>query len=241
MRLDLFLTETNMTESRTRAKNLIIMGKVFVNDQIVEKVAFDVKEGDNVRISEDYDASLGGIKLRKALQTFDLEVQGKKCLDIGASNGGFCDVLLDNGAENVIALDVGECALPLRLKQDERIIIMDKTNAKTLLPEHLPYTPEIITVDVSFISLTQILPNVFSCLAPNGYAVCLIKPQFECGKNALSKKGIVQSDKDVQKAIERIKSFCHSLNFVVRDTCLAPHPFDKKNQEYFIFLSKNIA
>ena len=241
MRLDLYLAEKTLTESRSRAQNLIKLGFVQINGVTAEKASYDVREGDKVTVKEDYAASLGGIKLQKALEFAEITVAGKKCLDIGASNGGFCDVLLQNGAENVIALDVGDCALPERLRTDKRIIVMDKTNARFLLPGDLPYAPDFITVDVSFISLTQILPVVFSCLTPGGDAVCLIKPQFECGKQSLSKKGIVLNKKTEQKTVEKIKDFCLTLGFSVRHLCPAPHPFENKNQEYLIILHKNIA
>ena len=187
MRLDIYLTK-NLIESRTRAQNLIKLGFVRINGVIAEKASYDVRENDEVTVESNYAASLGGIKLQKALECDKITAEGKKCLDIGASNGGFCDVLLNNGAQSVIALDVGECALPERLSADKRIFVMDKTNARFLQPEQLPYVPDFITVDVSFISLTQILPVVYSCLTPGGDAVCLIKPQFECGKQSLSKK-----------------------------------------------------
>ncbi|MBO4539598.1 MAG: TlyA family RNA methyltransferase [Clostridia bacterium] len=241
MRLDVYLTENNLTESRTRAQNLIKLGFVQINGVTAEKASYDVREGDDVAVKKDYAASLGGIKLQKALDQGDITANGKKCLDIGASNGGFCDVLLNNGAERVIALDVGECALPERLRTDSRIIVMDKTNARFVTPGDLPYAPDFITVDVSFISLTQILPVVFACLAPNGDAVCLIKPQFECGKQSLSKKGIVLNKKTEQKTVEKIKDFCMTLGFSVRNLFPAPHPFENKNQEYLIILHKNIA
>lgn len=242
MRLDLYLSEKTFTESRSRAQNLIKLGFVRVNGAIIKKSSFDVHEGDDVAVVGDYAASLGSIKLRHALdKTTDIDVKNKKCLDIGASNGGFCDVLLRYGADKVIALDVGECALPERLSADKRIFVMDKTNARFLLPEELPYAPDFITVDVSFISLTQILSVVFSCLAPGGDAVCLIKPQFECGKQSLSKKGIVLNKKTEQKTVDKIKDFCMTLGFSVRHLCPAPHPFENKNQEYLIILHKNIA
>ena len=241
MRLDVYLTENNLTESRTRAQNLVKLGFVQVNGSTAEKSSYDVREGDEVTIREDYAASLGGIKLQKALDCGKVTAKDKKCLDIGASNGGFCDVLLNNGAEKVIALDVGECALPERLRSDERIIVMDRTNARFVAPGDLPYPPDLITVDVSFISLTQILPVVYACLAPNGDAICLIKPQFECGKQSLSKKGIVLNKKTEQKTVEKIRDFCLTLGFTVLHLCPAPHPFENKNQEYLIILHKNIA
>ncbi len=241
MRLDVYLTENNLSESRTRAKNLVELGRVTVNGKPANKVSYDVKEGDTVIVEKNYEASLGGIKLRVALNDISLSCDNKDCLDIGAANGGFCDVLLENGAKRVIALDVGECALPDRLKNDPRIIVMDRTNARSLTPTDLPYLPDIITVDVSFISLTQILPAVYNCLKPGGRAVCLIKPQFECRKKALSKKGIVTDKKAEQSAILKVEACATGLLFKIETVLPAPHPFEKKNQEYFIILYKNIA
>ncbi len=242
MRLDLYLAEKTLTESRSRAQNLIKLGFVRVNGAIIKKSSFDVHEGDDVTIVGDYAASLGSIKLRHALENAkNITVKNKKCLDIGSSNGGFCDVLLHYGADMVIALDVGECALPERLKNDGRIVVMDRTNARDITPDRLPYIPEIITADVSFISLTQILPAAYACLAPGGDAVCLIKPQFEGGKQVLSKKGIVINKKDEQKAVEKVKDCSKTLGFTIVDLFPAPHPFEDKNQEYLIILHKNIA
>ena len=242
MRLDLYLTEKTLTESRSRAQNLIKLGFVYVNGASVNKTSYKVREEDTVTVVGDYAASLGSIKLQHALNTANnIAVKGKKCLDIGASNGGFCDVLLSHGAEKVIALDVGECALPERLIADERIIVMDRTNARDITPDFLPYLPEIITADVSFISLTQILPAAYACLAPGGDAICLIKPQFEGGKQVLSKKGIVINKKDELKAVEKVTKCAEALGFTVINHFPAPHPFEDKNQEYLIILHKNIA
>ena len=242
MRLDLYLTEKSLAESRSRAQNLIKLGFVRVNETAVNKASYNVREEDAVTVVGGYASSLGSIKLQFALKKANyIAVKGKRCLDIGASNGGFCDVLLDHGAEKIIALDVGECALPERLIADDRIIVRDRTNARNITPNCLPYLPEIITVDVSFISLTQILPAAYECLAPGGNAICLIKPQFESGKQALSKKGIVINKKDEQKAIDKIKNCAETLGFTAIDHFPAPHPFEDKNQEYLIILQKNIA
>ena len=238
MRLDVYLTDRNLASTRTRAKNLIELKRVKVNGKTTEKPAYDVREGDIVELTENYDASLGGIKLRGALEELNLSVQGRSCLDIGAANGGFCDVLLEKGAAKVIALDVGECALPERLTNNPIIYVMDRTNARFLTPEKLPFLPDFITVDVSFISLKQILPVVYLCLQQNGFAVCLIKPQFECGKKALSKKGIVTDKREEQKCVESVRQTASSLGFTVGGVRPAPHPFENKNQEYFIFLQK---
>ncbi len=238
MRLDVFLTENGFSCSRTRAKNLIELGSVTVNGKIADKPSAEVNAEDEVKILSDYDASLGGIKLRGAIEKTKVSVSGCCCLDIGSSNGGFCDVLLSFGAKKVIACDVAECALPDRLKTDARILIKDNTNARFLMPEDLPYQPDFITVDVSFISLSFILPTVYRCLKQGGKALTLVKPQFECGKQALSKKGVILHKKDEERAVASMRKTAEELGFTVLDSFPAPHPFANKNQEYFLFLCK---
>lgn len=239
MRLDLYLAEKKFVTSRSRAANLIELGKVTVNSATVTKAGYDVKENDVVLLSGDYGASLGGIKLSDALKEFKCTCDGKVCLDVGASNGGFTEVLLKNNAKIVYALDVGECALPSDLRQNEKVVIMDKYNARDILPELFPLLPQFTVIDVSFISLTLILPSVIKCLADGGEIIALIKPQFECGKKDLSKKGILIDVKKRQKVVERIEKFCLDLGLKVLGNIPAPHPFEGKNQEYLIYLKKD--
>ena len=238
MRLDIYLTERNFTQSRTRAKNLIEMGNVLVDGIIITKPAYEICGHENVAIVENYEASLGSLKLKKALNEFNINVKNKICLDLGASNGGFTEVLLNNGANLIYALDIGECALPKYLKTNPKIIVKDRTNARFIKKSDFQYEIELCTVDLSFISLELVLPSIYNVLKNNGEVIALIKPQFELNKNSLTKTGIVKTEKLRLSAIENIQKFSSSLGFNVKGVILAPHPFEYKNQEYLIFLNK---
>ncbi len=236
MRLDRYLTVINCELSRTRAAHLIELGRVKVNGKTVLKQAYEVKDSDEVTVASDYEASLGGLKLKCAFEKFGLNVQDRICLDVGAANGGFTDILLQNGAKTVYALDVGECALPEFLKQDERVKIMDRTNARYITQDDFESIPNFAVIDVSFISLTLIIGSVVDCLAEDGEIVALIKPQFECAKRDLSKRGIVLDEKRRKAVINKIETYCRSLDLTVMGVVSAPHPFENKNQEYLIYL-----
>ena len=238
MRLDKYLFDNGLAESRTRAANLIALGRVSVNGKNVSKCSFDVETKDEVIVTENYEASLGGIKLIKALESFAIEPKGKVCLDVGASNGGFTDVLLKNGARKVYCLDVGECALPERLKKDSRVEIMDKTNARFIKKEQFTVIPQIAVVDVSFISLKLVLGPISEVLTQDGIIIALIKPQFECSAKDLTKKGIVKNEKLRLSAVKSVEQFCKELGLAEEGLTEAPHPFEEKNQEYLILLKK---
>lgn len=238
MRLDKYLFDNGLAESRTRAANLIALGRVSVNGKTVSKCSFDVETKDEVIVTENYEASLGGIKLIKALESFAIEPKGKVCLDVGASNGGFTDVLLKNGARKVYCLDVGECALPERLKKDSRVEIMDKTNARFIKKEQFTVIPQIAVVDVSFISLKLVLDPISEVLTQDGIIIALIKPQFECSAKDLTKKGIVKNEKLRLSAVKSVEQFCKELGLAEEGLTEAPHPFEEKNQEYLILLKK---
>lgn len=238
MRLDLFLTLHNYTESRTRAKNLIEMGNIKINGIVVKKPAFDISETDRIEIIENYEASLGSIKLKKAFTVFKIDVTNCVCLDLGASNGGFTDILLNNNAKKIYALDIGECALPERLKNNAKVSIKDKTNARYIQKSDFEENIDFCTADLSFISLKLIIPAIYNVLKDNGNAILLIKPQFELNKNFLTKNGIVKNKKLVDKVINDIRNFSISIGFKINGLIDAPHPFEAKNQEYLIWLSK---
>ena len=236
MRLDVFLTQNNYVETRTRAKNLIELERVFVNNKAITKASFDVTESDKIEISEDYDASLGSLKLTKAIEDFHLDINNKTCLDVGASNGGFTEILLKNGASIVYALDIGECALPDRLKNDPRVIVKDRTNARYITKGDFDHDINLCSVDVSFISLKLILPALKDTLGSNGEVIALIKPQFELDKKVLPKSGVIKNPTLQQKVIDDISLFSKNLGFHVKGVTTAPHPFKDKNQEYLIHL-----
>lgn len=237
MRLDVYLTEKNLADTRTRAKNLIELGNVEVNGSIITKPAFFVQESDTVSVIENYAASLGSLKLEKALDVFKPEIKGKICLDLGAANGGFTDVLLQKGAKKVYALDIGECALVDYLQNDPRVIIRDKTNARFIKREDFNDKIDFITGDLSFISLKLILP-VAHDLLEKGECIFLIKPQFETEKKKIPKSGIIKDSSLRKKIVDEICRFSQTLGFTVLGTTEAPHPFENKNQEYLLYLSK---
>ncbi len=237
MRLDLYLSKLNNI-SRTKAQQLVESNFVSLNGKIVNKPSIDVSEFDNIEIMQDFKyASLGGDKLAKAILDFNYSIKDKICIDIGASNGGFTDCMLQNGAKKVYAVDVGECAFSENLKNNPKVIVKDKINARFITPNDIGEKADFMSIDVSFISLTYILENVSKLLKNNGQIIALIKPQFECGKKYLSKKGIVQSQKVIDKVIEDIKSYALSIGLTPLKITNAPIK-PEKNKEYLILLSK---
>lgn len=239
MRIDLFLAETGLAKSRTHAQNLIKLGKVVVDGAIVSKSSFDVKGTENILIDDKDDyASLGGVKLQKAINYFKVNVENKICIDIGSSNGGFTDVLLRSGAKKVYAVDIGECALPEEMINDNRVIVKDKLNARYLSFEDIGIKADIITIDVSFISLTLILPSLMQFLDNSSIIIALIKPQFEVGRALLTKTGIVKNQKAIEQAIKKVTDFSKELGLASKQVIEAPHPFENKNKEYLVLLHK---
>ncbi|NCA66789.1 MAG: TlyA family RNA methyltransferase [Clostridia bacterium] len=238
MRLDLYIVDKKLAESRTRAVNQIKLNAVTVNGVIVTKPAFEVKEEDVVIVTDKIKyCSLGGLKLEKAIAHFGLKILGT-VIDIGASNGGFTDCLLSSGAERVYAVDVGENALPEKLTSDSRVIVMDKTNARNLLPSNFDCLADFITVDVSFISLTQILHVLAALLARDGKIVALIKPQFEAGRTALTQSGIVKNEKLRLGAVKKVTDYAKSIGLFCEGYCVAPMLFEDKNIEYLALFCK---
>lgn len=236
MRLDTYLFEKGLASSRTRASNLIKLGGVKVNGKVVEKTSFDVSDSDNIEVNDIIGyCSLGGLKLKKALSAFDIKPSGV-CIDLGASNGGFVQCLLEEGGELVYAVDIGDCALPQELVADKRVVVMDRTNARNVpLDEEIA---DFISADLSFISITLILPEIKRLLKKGGLAVVLVKPQFEVGRAGLTKTGIVKSEKLSLRALENVKSKCIELGLnPIRHTEI-PLLFDNKNIEYLLLISK---
>ena len=237
MRIDLLISQ-KFDYTRTKAKQLIESGFVMLNNEVVSKPSLDVDYNSNIEIIDEFKfASLGGDKLEKAINDFNYSVDGKVCIDIGASNGGFTDCMLSHGAKKVYALDVGECALPDRLKNDGRVIVKDRMNARYVTLDDIGEECDFASIDVSFISLTYILENVAKLLKANGEIIALIKPQFEVGKKYLSKKGIVQSQKVIDNTIEDIKAFAKSIHLEPIKFTNAPIK-PNKNREYLILLKK---
>lgn len=237
-RIDKLMVDTALVESRTRAQNLITLGLVSINGALVNKPSLLVEENSEIIISGNYEASLGGIKLKEAFDKLDLNVKDKVCLDIGAANGGFTEVLINNGAKKVFALDVGECALPEYLRKDNRVIIKDKINARSINKNDFSDDIVFCVIDVSFISLKLILPVVYNVLAEKGEVIALIKPQFECGKKFLTKTGMVKSEKISLIVIKDLIEFSKNIKFNYKNAIAAPRPFQNKNQEYLLYLYK---
>lgn len=237
MRLDAYLAE-NFGISRTRARRYIEEGRVKINGIAAEKQSAEVKAGDNISLADEGAfASRGGDKLEKALSDFRADVSGAVCVDIGASNGGFTDCLLRRGAAKVYAVDVGECALPDRLKNDPKVRVKDRLNARYMTKEDIGEECDVVTVDVSFISLRLILPSAAAVLRDGGTVYALIKPQFEAGKSALSKRGIVISEKIRKAVIDDIADFARSAGLIAEGVSVAPIR-KGKNVEYVMMLKK---
>ena len=236
MRLDVFLFSKGYASSRTRALNLIKLGGVSVNGKVAMKASMEISDLDEVKVEDVIQfASLGGLKLAYALKTFDVGYLGV-CVDLGSSNGGFCDVLLRAGAEKVYAVDVGECALPEEMQSNERVVVMDRTNARdTGLPEGAADT---VSADLSFISLTLVLPEIYRLLRDGGKGVLLVKPQFEVGKSGLTKSGIVKDAKTALKGVEKVVSEAKRLGFKVKGNVPIQKLFEDKNVEYLLYVEK---
>ena len=241
-RLDVLLVNGGFAPSREKAKVIIMSGKVFVNGQREdkagstfdpEKITIEVK-GSTLRY-----VSRGGLKLEKALNEFPLNVEGKICMDIGASTGGFTDCMLQNGAKKVYSVDVGHGQLDWKLRNDERVVCMEKTNFRYMQPQDIDDVLDFASVDVSFISLTKILLPARRLLSEKGEMVCLIKPQFEAGRDKVGKKGVVREKKVHEEVIRKILVFARQVGFHVLDLAFSPIKGPEGNIEYLIYIRKN--
>ena len=238
IRLDQYLVQHGLIQSRERAKAMIMSGVVFVNEQKVDKAGEMIKEDAKVEV-RGHDigyVSRGGLKLEKAMKTFPLTLTGKVCADIGASTGGFTDCMLQNGAQKVYAVDVGYGQLDWKLRGDPRVVCMERTNARYLTHEQIPQELDFASVDVSFISLGLILPALDGLLSPEGEAVCLVKPQFEAGREKVGKKGVVR---DPAVHLEVLETFLHHAkenHFTVLGITYSPIRGPEGNIEYLGYL-----
>ena len=229
-----------MIQSRERAKALIMAGVVFVNEQKVDKAGEMIKEDAKVEV-RGHDigyVSRGGLKLEKAMQCFPLTPNGKVCMDIGASTGGFTDCMLQNGAVKVYAVDVGYGQLDWRLRSDARVVCMERTNARYLTHEQIPDELDFASVDVSFISLKLILPALAGLLKPDGHAVCLVKPQFEAGREKVGKKGVVRDPAVHLEVLEHFLEHAKESHFTVLGLTYSPIRGPEGNIEYLGYLSR---
>lgn len=238
MRLDLYLTEMLGIETRSKAQNLIKLGRVLVNGEVADKAGVDVNNKSVELLSVMEYASMGGYKLAKAANEFGIVFKGLTVADIGASNGGFTSVLLQRDCAKVYAVDVGECALPSEIRNDMRVIVRDRTNARELKIDVFDgESVDAAVIDVSFISLKTVLQSVAYCVKNGGFIVALIKPQFEVGKKYLSKKGIVTDVKAREKAVNDVLAFAEDIGLNSAAITTAPIYADK-NTEYLVLLRK---
>ena len=239
-RLDIALFEQGFAESREKAKALIMSGIVYVNDQKEIKAGRDIKSDDKIEVrgSTLKYVSRGGLKLEKAMESFSIELNGKLCMDIGASTGGFTDCMLQNGAVKVYSIDVGYGQLAWKLRSDERVVNLERTNFRYVTHEQIPEDIDFASVDVSFISLKLILPVMYNLLKENGEAVCLIKPQFEAGRENVGKKGVVRDPAVHENVIKTIAEFANARSFEVLGLEHSPVKGPEGNIEYLMYLRK---
>jgi 23S rRNA (cytidine1920-2'-O)/16S rRNA (cytidine1409-2'-O)-methyltransferase len=236
-RLDKILVERRLVDSREEGRGRILAGEVWVNDQPVTKVGTLINENAAIRLkaTSPY-VSRGGIKLARALQEFSVDLNGRTVLDVGASTGGFTHCVLMHGAKQVYAVDVGYGQLHWKLRNDPRVLVLEKTNIRALNVSDLPGPADFATIDVSFISLRLVLPQVKTLLSANGAIVALIKPQFEVGKGKVGKGGVVRSHEEHVRVVDEISDAAASLGYNVRAVIESPLLGPKGNKEFFIHL-----
>ena len=239
-RLDVLLVNRGLAPSREKAKTMIMEGNVFVNNNREDKAGSTFPDDCNIEIhgkTLQY-VSRGGLKLEKAMKHFGIKLDGKVCMDIGASTGGFTDCMLQNNASKVYAVDVGFGQFAWKLRQDERVVCMEKTNIRYVTPDDIADKLDFASVDVSFISLTKVLGPARELLNDDGQMVCLIKPQFEAGKEKVGKKGVVRDKKVHQEVCEKIIDFALSNGFSVLNLEYSPIKGPEGNIEYLVYIQK---
>lgn len=242
-RIDVLLFERGLAPSREKARTLIMAGSVYVNNQKFDKPGDTVSDDAEIEVrgSTLKYVSRGGLKLEKAMQLFPIDLNGKICMDIGASTGGFTDCMLQNGAQRVYSVDVGYGQLAWQLRQDPRVVNLERTNARYLTREQVPEEIDFFSVDVSFISLRIILPAVRLLLRDGGQAVCLIKPQFEAGREKVGKKGVVRDRAVHEEVVETICRFAVENGYSVLGLTFSPVKGPEGNIEYLVYLEKSDA
>lgn len=240
-RLDILLVNRGLAPSREKAKTMIMEGNVFVNNNREDKAGSMFSDDCIIEIHGNtlkY-VSRGGLKLEKAMTHFDISLEGKVCMDIGASTGGFTDCMLQNGASKVYAVDVGYGQFAWKLRQDERVVCMEKTNIRYVTPEDIADALDFASVDVSFISLTKVLGPAYALLKDHGQMVCLIKPQFEAGREKVGKKGVVRDKAVHEEVIVKIIDFALENGFSVHNLEYSPIKGPEGNIEYLVYIEKD--
>ena len=238
--MDLILVEQGWFSSRQRARAVIMAGKVFVNGRRVDKPGFSVSSKDTIECkgSDLPYVSRGGLKLEAALDHFLLDVSAAVCMDVGASTGGFTDCLLQRGAKRVYAVDVGYGQLAWKIRQDPRVIVLERTNIRHIVDEAVPEPVDLITIDVSFISLKLVIPVISRFMKANASILALIKPQFEVGKGQVGKGGVVRDPKHHQQVIKALTDFFSAQHLKPLKACPSPLLGPKGNREFFIRLDR---
>ena len=239
-RLDVLLTERGHADNRTKAQAIIMSGLVYVNGQKADKpgVSYEETVDIEVRTGACPYVSRGGLKLEKALRDFGVDPTGFVCSDSGASTGGFTDCLLQQGASKVFAIDVGYGQLDWKIRSDPRVVVMERTNVRYVTPEQLGEPLDLSVIDVSFISLKIVLPVIKTFLKPTGQVLCLIKPQFEAGKENVGKKGVVRDPAVHLEVLEHFLEHAANAGFTVRDVTFSPIRGPEGNIEYLGYLEK---
>ena len=239
-RLDILLVNKGLAPSREKAKAMIMEGNVFVDNNREDKAGstFDVNASIEVKGNTLKYVSRGGLKLEKAMKNFGVELEGKVCMDVGASTGGFTDCMLQNGAVKVYSVDVGHGQLDWKLRNDERVVCMEKTNIRYVTPEDIEEPVDFSSIDVSFISLTKVLLPVRNLLSQDGQIVCLIKPQFEAGREKVGKKGVVRDPAVHKEVIEKVIVFAKEQYLQPLALDFSPIKGPEGNIEYLLYLQK---
>lgn len=239
-RLDVLLAKRGLAESREKAKAIIMTGNVFVEEQREDKAGSMFAEDAQIRIKGTpmkY-VSRGGYKLEKAMELWHVPLQDKLCMDVGSSTGGFTDCMLQNGAVKVYAIDVGTNQLAWKLRQDERVVSMEKTNIRYVTPEDIADPIDFSSIDVAFISLTKVLIPVWNLLKNGGRVVCLVKPQFEAGREKVGKKGVVRDKKVHEEVVCHIMTYALSMGFEILGLSYSPIKGPEGNIEYLLYIEK---
>lgn len=239
-RLDVLLVKRGLAESREKAKAIIMTGNVFVEEQREDKAGSTFAEDAQIRIKGTpmkY-VSRGGYKLEKAMELWHVPLQDKLCMDVGSSTGGFTDSMLQNGAVKVYAIDVGTNQLAWKLRQDERVVSMEKTNIRYVTPEDIADPIDFSSIDVAFISLTKVLIPVWNLLKNGGRVVCLVKPQFEAGREKVGKKGVVRDKKVHEEVVCHIMTYALSMGFEILGLSYSPIKGPEGNIEYLLYIEK---
>ena len=238
-RLDQVLADSGACESREKAKAAVMAGQVFVNGARALKPGAQIRPTDRVEIRGGMEfVSRGGYKLKKAMASFPISLEGAVCMDIGASTGGFTDCMLQNGAVKVYAVDVGYGQLAWKLRSDPRVVNLERTNVRYLTAEQLGEAPDFASVDVSFISLRLVLPVVYALLSPAGACVALVKPQFEAGREKVGKKGVVREQRTHVEVLEAVIAAAREIGFSVQGLDYSPIKGPEGNIEYLLYLTK---